>query len=95
LNVDLAAPPLPRSLSREGRGRFSLSLDGGEASGQREVGERVFAKYSPYLIAEPIEVSKSQPPISTGTSKNLCSKRRSVISVSFLQRLVRSMQTAV
>jgi hypothetical protein len=55
----------------------------------------VFAKYSPYLIAEPIEVSKSQPPISTGTSKNLCSKRRSVISVSFLQRLVRSMQTAV
>jgi hypothetical protein len=41
LNVDPAITPLPRG-EREAK---PLSLDG------REVGERVFAKYSPYLIA--------------------------------------------
>ena len=44
---------LPRSLSREGRGKFKpLSLDG------RGVGERV--EFSPYLIAPSIEVPDKQ-----------------------------------
>jgi hypothetical protein len=52
LNVDPAitlSPSIP--LPRGEREAKPLSLDGGVALGQREVGERVFAKYSPYLIA--------------------------------------------
>jgi hypothetical protein len=79
LNVNPANAPSPSiPLPRGEREAKPLSLDG------REVGERVFAKYSTYLIAEPIEVPKWKTLISTGTSKHLCSKHRSTIAASFL-----------
>jgi hypothetical protein len=50
LNVDPAITPSPSiPLPRGEREAKPLSLDG------REVGERVFAKYSPYLIAGSIK----------------------------------------
>jgi hypothetical protein len=60
LNVNTANAPSPsiplwpETVATPPRGEREakpLSLDGGVALGQREVGERVFAKYSPYLIA--------------------------------------------
>jgi hypothetical protein len=58
LNVDPASAPSPsiplwpKATPPQGeREAKPLSLDGGVALGQREVGERVFAKYSPCLIS--------------------------------------------
>jgi hypothetical protein len=56
LNVDSATAPSPSiPLPRGEREAKPLSLDG------REVGERVFAKFAPYLIGASITLKNGEP----------------------------------
>jgi hypothetical protein len=51
-SVDSVTAPSPSFPLPQGeREAKLLSLDGSVAEGQREVGERVFVKYSPHLVA--------------------------------------------